>query len=93
MKNSFLDGSQEGISRIVSMILSTSFFAIYTLASDSGNGLNITWVNTIISLVIFWVVYESLSFGLYLIFIYFSKQNNQPNSDFKDTETSKINQE
>jgi hypothetical protein len=72
MNNSFIAGLEELVARIVSLFFSVVFFVVFTYASGE---ITITWQSLISYLLIFWLIYESLSYILYLIFKFFGDNN------------------
>lgn len=74
MNNSFIAGLEELVARIISLILSILFFAVYSLAVGD---ITVNWTSIVSYMLIFWVVYEGLAYILYLIFKFFGG-NNKP---------------
>ena len=85
MSKSFYTGFEEMVSRFVSLVLSLSFFSIYILAKSTD--LLLDWNKLTIHLLVFWFVYEVLSYILFIIFCQFSK-NKVISSDVKATPKS-----
>ncbi len=86
----FLDGLEETIARIVSLLLSLTFFALYF----GGKAPVFTdWYGLIGVLALFWLVYESVSYLLYIVFNFFSaKSGKDDNSNSKvDTNNFDMN--
>ncbi|MEM1311859.1 MAG: hypothetical protein AAGF07_00135 [Patescibacteria group bacterium] len=73
MSKSFFAGMEEVFSRLISLVIAITFFLVYVFAKDSQE-LRIDWSGTLFVLLIFWLVYEFLSYGLYVLFVYFTKQ-------------------
>jgi Na+(H+)/acetate symporter ActP len=65
---SFISGLEELVARIVSLFFSVVFFAVYSYA---GGEITVNWQSLISYLLIFWLVYEGLSYVLYIIFKFF----------------------
>lgn len=88
--NAFLAGQEEIFARIISLILSTLFYLIYTLAVAQ---ISLNYQSVIVFIFVFWVIYESLSLILFQIFTYFSNKNIQPTSSETEISKSKPNSE
>ena len=65
---SFISGLEELVARIVSLALSLVFFVVYVYAAEE---LVINWQSVISFLLIFWLIYETLAYLLYIIFRFF----------------------
>ena len=76
MNKSFFAGMEEVFSRLISVFLTVVFFLVYVFAKDSQE-LFLEWSGVFFVLFIFWVIYESLSYGLYILFVYFTKQGRE----------------
>lgn len=72
-QKSFFAGQEEVFARIISLLLSSLFFVIFTVAKET---VTLKWDNVLYSLGIFWIIYESLSLLLFQIFKFFAKKNN-----------------
>lgn len=72
----FFAGLEEVASRLLSVILCFVFFLIYISARD-GQQMILDWPQLLVVLGIFWFVYESISYIMYAIFSYFSRQNEK----------------
>lgn len=65
---SFIAGLEELVARVVSLVLSILFFTVYTYATGV---LSVNWQSMVTYLLLFWLLYEALSFILYTIFKFF----------------------
>ena len=85
----FLTGLEETIARIVSLILTLAFFALYF---GNKTPISFDWYSLIGVLAIFWLVYEALAYILFLVFSFFSERTNQGNNTnvAQDTATPTI---
>lgn len=72
---------EEVLSRLVSLVISVAFFAIFVLAKPDQT-INLNTKDLSIWFVMFWFVYECIGFLLHSLFIYFGR-----NSVKKDTLT------
>ncbi len=62
-------GGLEGIiAKLVSLIITVVFFAIYNLTSDK---LEASWFELTGILLLFWLIYEILGYVLFLFFVFF----------------------
>jgi hypothetical protein len=80
-KNNFYAGLEEGIARILGLILTVIFFVIYITASEK---IEIDWYSGTGMLVLFWLVYEAISLVLFIMFSFFGK--NKLDKDNKKSE-------
>lgn len=88
--NKFFAGQEEVFARICSMILSMLFFVIYVVASVS---IVVDYKSVTIFLLVFWVIYESLSLILFQLFNHFSNLKVQKNNSKKINENELQEQE
>jgi hypothetical protein len=73
-QNHYLSGIAEAMSKICSFSITVIFFVIFAAAiGDKKVTLGIIEVLSYLSL--FWFIYETLGFTIYLIFSYFQKKN------------------
>ncbi len=87
MNKNFFAGIEEVISRLLAAVISMVFFLIYIYARPDQE-VTLNWSGLLAMLGIFWLVYEFIGYVLYLIFVYFSRQNNNLNSQSKDIDTN-----
>jgi hypothetical protein len=71
-KKVFLSGMEEIFARLVGLIIDLIFFGIYALAR---NPVTYEWTNFLVTLLIFWLIYELLSVVLFQFFHFFSSAN------------------
>jgi hypothetical protein len=69
---SFFAGLEEVLSRLVSLVVCISFFAIFVVAKPDQT-INLNAKDLGIWLLVFWFVYECIGFLLYSLFVYFGK--------------------
>ena len=72
--NSFFAGIEEVASRALSLILSVLLFSVYALAKED---LYFEIASVAGSLVLFWLVYETLAYVFFLVFNYFSNKSEK----------------
>lgn len=70
----FLDGLEETIARIVSLVITLTFFGLFY---GSKTPVSLDWYSLIGVLALFWLVYESVSYLLYVVFNFFSSKNQK----------------
>ena len=75
MNKNFFAGIEEVVSRLISAVITTIFFLVYVSAKTNSE-IVLNWSGLLVSLAIFWLVYEFLAYCLYMIFVYFSKQSS-----------------
>jgi hypothetical protein len=80
---------EEAIAKVLSLVIDLAFFSIYILTKNTIS--NVDWQVLMIHLAIFWLVYEILSFGFYIILIQFSQNKiSQPESKIETQITQEI---
>ena len=84
----FLDGLEETIARIVSLILGLAFFGLYF-----GNKTPIffDWYSLIGVLALFWLVYEAVAYLLFVVFSFFSARANKVENQISNPESMPSN--
>jgi len=79
---SFFSGLEEVVARLISFLVSVTFFVIYI----AGQGkLELDWYKAAIILGFFWILYELISYILFLILSFFSRKTET------ESQTEKIN--
>jgi len=73
-QSTFFAGLEEFIARLISVCVTIVFFVIYILAG--GNQLTLAWTDALGFLALFWLVYESVAFILFLMFRFFSSSQS-----------------
>jgi hypothetical protein len=71
-EKSFLSGLEEVIARFAGLVLTLIFFIIY---ATSRTTVTLDWYGLSAHLIIFWIIYEIVSYILFVIFQFFSKAN------------------
>ena len=66
----FFAGLEEALARLVGLVLTLTFFLIYTWAVD---GINLNWLQAFFAFGLFWLVYEAVAFGLFILFDFFAR--------------------
>jgi hypothetical protein len=72
-EKSFLSGLEEVVARFAGLILTLLFFIIY---ATSRTTITLDWYGLSAHLIIFWLIYELISYILFIIFRFFSKNNH-----------------
>jgi uncharacterized membrane protein len=85
LPQNFLAGLEETIARIISLILTLTFYGLYF---GSKTPVLFDWYTLIGILALFWLVYEALAYLLFVVFNFFSKNKN--NSDDKSADQVKF---
>lgn len=92
MNKNFLAGLEEVSSRLISLVITSTFFLVYISAKPNQEML-VNWTQLLIILSIFWLVYEFLGYLFFMIFGYFGKQGETPlQTDIKTTPQSPDNE-
>lgn len=73
-EKSFLSGLEEVVARIAGLILTLVFFIIY---ATSRTTVTLDWYGLTAHLIIFWIIYEIVSYILFVIFRFFSKNQGK----------------
>ena len=73
----FFSGLEEALARLVGVILSLTFFLIYIWAV---NGVSLSWLQAFFAFGLFWLVYEAIAFGLFILFDFFAKKSESETS-------------
>jgi uncharacterized membrane protein len=87
MKNrKFFAGLEEVLARILGLCVTLVFFAVYVSAKTT---INTDWYGIIGYLSLFWLIYEVLSYILFIAFAYFSRDNMEMKSPESIAEIAK----
>jgi uncharacterized membrane protein len=87
MKNrKFFAGLEEVLARILGLCVTLVFFAVYVSAKGT---ILADWYGIIGYLSLFWLIYEILSYILFIAFAYFSRDNNEIKSPDSVAEIAK----
>jgi len=73
----FFSGLEEALARLVGVILTLTFFLIYIWAV---NGVSLSWLQAFFAFGLFWLVYEAIAFGLFILFDFFAKKSESETS-------------
>jgi hypothetical protein len=90
-QSNFYAGLEEGIARILGLIITVIFFIIYITASEK---IEIDWYTGTGMLVLFWLIYEAISLVLFIMFSFFGKNKldkEKKNSEPADNVIDNIN--
>ncbi len=79
----FLAGLEEAFARLLSAIFTTLLFVVFALGNPPVVD-NLTTTEIIIYLGLFWIVYESLSYLFFFLFVFFNRRGAGSNQE-KDT--------
>lgn len=81
----FFSGLEEVVARLISFLVSVTFFVIYI----AGQGkFDLDWYKAAIVLGFFWILYELISYILFLILSFFSKKTE---NSLVENQADKIN--
>ena len=69
---------EEVLSRLISLVVSVAFFAIFVLAKPDQT-INLNTKDLSIWLIMFWFIYECIGFLLHSLFIYFGRNSIKKN--------------
>jgi hypothetical protein len=77
---SYIAGMQEVVGKTLAFVGTTIGFIIFAYAKDTNNGVNLSPLNVLSYLALFWFVYELLSYLMFVILSAFAKNsaNNTP---------------
>ena len=90
---SFFSSLEEIFARFFSLILSVLFFAIYVIAA--GNKVELNVVGILQTTLVFWLIYETISFILFTVFKFFASraagENTEPEIKLEKEDDNSIN--
>lgn len=89
-KSSFIAGMEEAVARIAGLLLSVIFFIIFVTARET---ITLDWMDAAGALLLFWFVYELISYGLYILFSYFKKTTDSEAEAKKTQATETVEDE
>jgi hypothetical protein len=72
---SYIAGMQEVVGKTLAFVGTTIGFIIFAYAKDTNNGVNLSPLNVLSYLALFWFVYELLSYLMYVILSAFAKSS------------------
>jgi len=78
----FFSGLEEALARLVGVILTLTFFLIYIWAVG---GVNFNWLQAFFAFGLFWLIYEAIAFGLFILFDFFAKKSESTQSSQTQT--------
>ncbi len=81
----FFAGLEEALARLVGVVLTLTFFLIYIWAVG---GVNFNWLQAFFAFGLFWLIYEAIAFGLFMLFDFFAKKSESTQSTQTQTQTN-----
>jgi hypothetical protein len=90
---SFFSSLEEIFARFFSLVLSLIFFVIYVIAA--GNKVELNVVGILQTTLVFWLIYETISFILFTVFRFFASRStgetSEPEIKLEENDDNTIN--